>query len=135
MIALSHELQIQRPVREVFDFVVNVENAPKWQPAVIETRRLTEGPIRVGTRFQEVARLMGRRVTTICEITELEPSQHVSFAATSSGPFSYATRYAFEDTEGGTRLTIEGTFTLKGFWRLLEPLMKSEVRKESAHEL
>ena len=135
MITLRNELDVNRPAADVYDFLVNIENAPKWQPAVIETRRITEGPIRVGTQFREVAKVMGRRVETTCEITELVPLKCMAFRATSTGPFAYHTSYSLEDRGNSTRITIEGAFELKGLWRLLEPLVRGEVRKESAQEL
>lgn len=126
---------VNRPISDVFQFVAHVENAPKWQPAVIETRRLTDGPVHVGTRFREVAKMMGRRVETVCEITELVPDRKLSWKATSTGPFSYQTSYTFTANGPATRIDIIGTFALRGLWRLLEPLVGGEVRKESAQEL
>ena len=106
MITLQNHLEINRPVVDVFDFIVNVENAPKWQPAVIETRRLTAGPLRVGSQFREVAKMMGRRVETVCEIMEFEPDKRIGFAATSSDPFTYQTTYALEPSGSGTRSAL-----------------------------
>lgn len=39
MITLENTLEVQRTPKEVFAFLVTVENAPKWQPAVIQTKR------------------------------------------------------------------------------------------------
>lgn len=135
MIALQHQIEIDRPVAEVFHFITDVENVPRWQPAVIESARLTEGPLRVGTQFREVAKMMGRRVTTVCEVTELVKERKIGWKASSSGPFSYQTTYTLTADGPKTRLDIVGTFSLKGLWRLIEPLARSEVRKESAQEL
>jgi len=114
MISLQNQIEIDRPVTDVFQFVAHVENAPKWQPAVIETSRITEGPMRVGTQYREVAKMMGRRVTTVCEITELVPDRRIAWKATSSGPFSYQTTYTFTPAGSRTRLDIVGTFSLRG---------------------
>jgi hypothetical protein len=38
-----------RPASEVFAFVSDQTNAPLWQEGLQEVRRITEGPIRVGT--------------------------------------------------------------------------------------
>ena len=135
MITLRNELDVNRSIDHVFNFIVNVENAPKWQPAVIETRRLTDGPIRVGSQFREVAKMMGRRVETVCEITALEPRVRVAFRGTSNGPISYATTYTLAQRGHGTRIVIEGSFELKGLWRFVERLLQSDIRKESAQEL
>ncbi|MBI3003964.1 MAG: SRPBCC family protein [Ignavibacteriales bacterium] len=135
MIKLEETVEIRRPVHEVYNYVVNLENVQKWQPAVIEVKRLTEGPTRVGTKFSEVAKMMGRRVNTTCEITSMEPNKTLAFKASSDGPLEYETSYAFEPVGTATRLKIVGSFRTKGFWRLLEPLFKGEVKKESVQEL
>jgi carbon monoxide dehydrogenase subunit G len=135
MITLHNQIDIDRPIADVFDFIANVENAPKWQPAVIETTRITDGPIRVGTQFREVAKFMGRNINTICEITEIEPLKRFAFKGTSNGPASYQSTYTLESIGNATRITIVGHFQFKGLWRLLEPFIKGEVGKESAQEL
>lgn len=135
MITIAVSAEVARPVADVYDFIVNVENVPKWQPAVIESRRVTPGPVRVGAEFTEVAKLLGRRVETVCTFTELEPNRTIAFHATSSGPFSYDTRYTLEPAGSGTRIQIAGRFRFKGLWRLLEPILGGEVRKESAQEV
>lgn len=135
MIALQESIEISRTVKEVYDYIVNFENAPKWQPAVIEVKRLTEGPIRVGTQFREVAKMMGLRINTICEITELEANKKFAFKGTSTGPLEYEASYTLEPSGNATRLNIVGKMRTKGFWKLLEPIFKGEVKKESRQEL
>jgi hypothetical protein len=102
---------------------------------VIEVKRITEGPIRVGTQFSEVAKMMGLRINAICEITELESDKTMAFKGTSSGPFEYQASYTLEPIGNSTRLKIVGKMRAKGFWRLLEPILKGEVKKESWQEL
>jgi uncharacterized protein YndB with AHSA1/START domain len=135
MITLQETIELERPVAEVYDYLVHIENTQKWQPAVIEVTRLTEGPIRVGTQFREVAKMMGRRIHTTCEITRLEPNRIMAFEGTSDGPLEYRTTYTLEPNGSGTRLRIEGSFRTRGIWRLLEPILKSEVKKGSRQEL
>ena len=135
MITLRNQLDVNRPVAEVFDFIANVEGVPKWQPAVIESRRLSEGPLHIGSQFRETAKFMGRQISTICEITELEPMRRIAWRGTSSGPASYSAAYDLEADGTSTRITIHGTFEFKGLWKLLEPFIGAEVRKESQGEL
>ena len=135
MITLRNQLEINRPLAEVYDYIVNLENVPKWQPAVVETTRITEGPLHIGSQFREVAKFMGRQVNTICQITELEPMRRIAWRGTSSGPASYSATYDLEADGASTRVTIVGTFEFKGLWRLLEPFIRGEVRKESEGEL
>lgn len=78
---------------------------------------------------------MGRRISTTCEITELEPNKTIAFKATSDGPMECQTTYTLEPNGNATRLRIVGSFRTKDFWRLLEPILKGEVKKESQQEL
>ena len=135
MITLRNTLEVRRPVGAVYDFVVNLENVPKWQPAVIETRRITEGPMRVGTQFREVAKLMGKRVEGVCEITQLEPGKAFAFRGSPDGPFSYESTYRFESLGESTRIEIVGEFRFKGLWRLVESLAGVMLKMESGKEL
>ena len=55
---IQHEvtLHLKRPVEHVFAFLANYQNLRTWQSDLIENEQLTEGPLRVGTRFREVRR-------------------------------------------------------------------------------
>ena len=135
MLKLSETLHVDRTPAEVFDFIVNMENVPKWQPAVTRVTRLTDGPVRVGSQFREQARLAGRTIETTCEITTLESAKRFAFRASSTGPFTYESQYELAPAGAGTHLQIEGRFHFRGWWRLVEPLLAMEVRKESRQEL
>ena len=54
---------ISRPPKEVFDFITSSDNAPKVVQSVKSMVKLTEGPVRVGTRYRET-RLMSWQGTT-----------------------------------------------------------------------
>jgi hypothetical protein len=45
---------IARPIEDVFAFLSDLENVPKWNYAIVETRKVSEGPIGVGTTYQQV---------------------------------------------------------------------------------
>ncbi len=44
---------IDRPANEVFDFVVNPENTPKWIDSLVK-EKVNEQPIRLGTIYRNV---------------------------------------------------------------------------------
>jgi hypothetical protein len=43
---------IRRPIEEVFAFPSHFENVPSRNYAIIETRKVSEGPVGVGTIYQ-----------------------------------------------------------------------------------
>ena len=64
VIDLETTVEISRPVAEVFAFVADQTNAPRWQNGLAEVRRLTEGPLGVGTEHEFIRRFAGRKMAT-----------------------------------------------------------------------
>jgi uncharacterized membrane protein len=48
-----NEIIIERPIEEVFPFLSNLENIPKWNYYVPEVRKTSEGPVAKGTVFHQ----------------------------------------------------------------------------------
>ena len=134
MIRISASVAIDRPPEEVFDYILDFENAPEWQTGVVKSKRVTEGPVRVGTRFEEDVRMVVRRVRTACVITDVEPGRSVSFVATSA-PMDYQGQFVFDHTGKGTRVAVTATIEMKGLWRLLGPLVAMDARGGVRKEL
>jgi hypothetical protein len=91
--------------------------------------------VRVGTKFEERFKMMGQTVDVVCEITEYERSRKLGWKSASSSMIGFESRFSFNSTVGGTRVTFEGGSALKGVWRLLEPLAGGEFRRELKAEL
>jgi carbon monoxide dehydrogenase subunit G len=136
MIPIQGSVEIRRPVETVFEFLSDLGNAPKWQRGVIESRRTSEGPMRVGTQFRETVRTMGMRFEALCEVTAFDPPR--KFSMTADGRLiHYEGDFHFEPIAGGeaTRLSVSASIKMKGLWRVLEWMAGREIRKESLAEL
>jgi uncharacterized membrane protein len=136
MIDVQASVDVQRPIETVFEFVSDLGNAPKWQRGVVESKRLTAGPVRIGTQFQETVRMMGMRFDAQCEVVDLQPPR--TLAMTADGKIvAYRGTFTFEPLPDnrGTRLSVAGQMSMKGLWRVLELIAGGEIRKESAAEL
>jgi carbon monoxide dehydrogenase subunit G len=135
MIRIESSIQINRPRDEVFDFLSNVDNLPKWQSGVVESRRLTQGPVRVGFQYEETVKVGPWKLNAVCTITDLKTNERFAFQMSSSGPLDCDGRFDLQPVAGGTRLTISGIAQLKGIWRLMQPVLAGELRKETRIEL
>lgn len=51
---LYNEIIVHRPVEEVFEFLRNFENMPKWNYYVLKVTKITEGDINKGSVFHQV---------------------------------------------------------------------------------
>lgn len=74
---LEEQRRINRPLEEVFDYTSDFANIEQWDPGVVRSRRLGEGRVGVGTKF-EVEAKFGRGTTAmVYEITAYEPHKRV----------------------------------------------------------
>jgi carbon monoxide dehydrogenase subunit G len=135
MIHIEESTQISRPRDEVFDFLTNVDNLPKWQSGVIQSKALSQGPVRVGYQFEETAKVGPWKLHNLCTVSDLKPNERFAFEAKSSGPLDYQGSFDLQPVARGTRLTLSGSARLKGLWRLLQPVLAGDLRKETKTEM
>ena len=128
---ITHEVTIHlnRPVEQVFAFLMDTSKLSTWQSNLIKTEQITAGPLGAGSRFREVRR-MGRRESEIQgEITVFEPNQRFE-TKTITKP-QVMVSYSLEAENGGTRLKHKFVMLTSGLMRLLEPLIASSIEKDS----
>jgi hypothetical protein len=91
MITVEESIDIGCAADDVFAYVSDQTNAPRWQRGVREVRRTTEGPIGLGTRHTAVRVFMGRTLELSNEYTRYEPNGLAEFkiAGTMPGQASY----------------------------------------------
>ena len=51
-IQLDETIIVERPLHEVFAYISEFSRIKEWDPAVARGRRLTEGPLGVGSQFR-----------------------------------------------------------------------------------
>ena len=61
MAPVEGEIIINRPVQEVFDFVADERNEPRYNPRMLSVEQISDGPIGAGTRFRTKPKAIGRR--------------------------------------------------------------------------
>jgi hypothetical protein len=132
MITASSSVTIDKPVSEVYGFVTNCRNEPKWHSDSIEAAPLGDGPLAVGTKQRWLLKFMGKR-EMIMEVTHLEP-EHVEVleARTALMGMSPTITYTFEQAGSGTRFTRSVAMDPQGIGKLMKPMMRSMVPKKNA---
>jgi uncharacterized membrane protein len=74
VLEFENTIRIDRPVEEVFAFLSDFENIPKWNYYVLEVRQLSEGSIGVGTTYHQVRKSDQQDL----RIIEFEPGHKVA---------------------------------------------------------
>ena len=72
MARIEGELVINRPIDEVFDFVADERNEPRYNRHIRRAEKLSPGPIGRGTRFRAEAVTRGRIVGITIEYMSYE---------------------------------------------------------------
>ncbi len=131
---VEESIEINRPVEEVFDYVVNPENLPEWSGLAIEVKD-APGPLREGDAFTVVGKFLGRQFETPYERTSYEsPRRYTDRAAGGPIPDQDWT-YTFEEVSGGTRLTRVAEGEPGGFFKLAEPLIERALKRQVRTDL
>ncbi len=132
---VDRQVVINRPVSDVFDFVSDQLNAPRWQKGLLNVTRLTEMPVGVGTRYAFFRKVAGRRIEGQSEYYEYEPNHKVAFRF-NSGAASGAGSYEVEPiSPDQTRLNSSVELHPTGLARLIGPIMAIAIKRDDDADL
>lgn len=117
---------VNAPIDNVFSVITDGEHWASWNPTIRASRRLDDGPIREGTRFEWDLRGVGK---VIQELQEFDPPRQVlivSYTKQTSGGH----RFRLTAQGKGTRIDHELEVRPKGAYVLLAPMMWMIGRKD-----
>ena len=128
-----HELISHSP-KEVFDFITSSDNAPKVVQSVKSMVKLTEGPVRVGTRYRETRLMNGREQQAELEVVAYEPNQKYAMKNVTEG-IETVYQYTFHPEANGTRVDLMCEVKAGGLKKFMLPMVASILKKEDGDHL
>src|SRR5215208_6951492 len=108
---VEESIEINRPLKEVFDYVSDVGNYPEWMAHALEVLKDTEGPPQQNDRFIVAIKSVGGPI----------PNQRWEST--------------FQEVPTGTRLMRAVEAEPGGLLKLLEPLQKRAVKRQLRKDL
>jgi uncharacterized membrane protein len=130
VLEFENTIRIDRPVDEVFAFLSDFENIPKWNYYVLEVRQLSESPIGTGTTYHQVRKTDEQDFW----ITAFEPNHTVAVKTLPQSSPRLETRFTLYEEGSATWVRDE--------WRLdtgrpasLERLLGGRVKSAVAENL
>ena len=123
------EIEVEGEPVEVFAYLADFEHAAEWDPGIVEARRLSEGPTRVGSRFEVIALFRGNRQRFEYVVTALEEARRVALRGEGDRAVSDDEITVTPGLDGRTRVAYEADLRLKGVYRIAEPFLGSTFRR------
>jgi uncharacterized protein YndB with AHSA1/START domain len=127
-------IEIKARPERVFPFLVEPDRLRAWFPGFVESRPLTDGGPRVGTRSIDVIEENGRRVEFQTEISRFEPNRRLEVAI--EAPLVDAVSdYQLEPRGDITAVAHHQRVRYKGWLRLLGPFFDGIARRRLEGDL
>lgn len=128
MTHITVSIDIARPPEEVFAFISDPENNPKWQQGMVACNITSEGAFGVGSTYSQKAKFLGRDIISNFEIVAFEPGRRIK-GVTVDSTFPITFDRSVTPTKGGTLATAVITGEPNGIFRLFGPLMDWMVKR------
>lgn len=122
---MAHEFSgsavIDRPIDEVFAFLADGTNDPKFSPRVQQIRRTTDGPVGVGTVFESTVKDAGMKSNRKFELTDFDAPTRIRWTERSKNAVTVPEGgYDLEAVSATqTKVTIHNTLEGHGFGKLI----------------
>jgi len=130
MLEFENTIHINRPVEEVFEFLADFENLPKWNYYVLQVTKQTPGPVGLGTTYHQVRKIDEQTFT----IQEYEPENRLAVKTTPESSPQLEMRFTVKRDGSGT--SVVDSWSLEtGQPAILEKLAGGKIKSEVAENL
>jgi hypothetical protein len=129
MARIEESVQINCPVEKAFAYTTDAGSWSKWNTAIPEAEKTSQGPVGIGSTFRGTVHLMGRSMAWTAKATEYEANKKFG-KNIDSGSVLIEQHNTYTPTKDGVKYTIVYDMKFTGFLRLLSPMIVSSMRKE-----
>lgn len=132
---VRNTVEIDRPSGEVFAFLDDVTNNTRWLKGMQSCTWTTEPPVHIGSRYEQVARFLGKEIRTSFEVTAHEPDRRVAIESREGSSFPLTVTREVELIDDGRSRVIETVESdPSGFYRVAQPLLRAMVARNIARD-
>jgi uncharacterized protein YndB with AHSA1/START domain len=127
LITFETSVRIRRPIEEVFSYVADPLNFPRWNSAVEAVRKTPAAENGVASTYSMERELpTGRAVNELEVVASQRPREFA--IRTTAGPTPFLYRYRFSGERGETVVRLDAEVELQGTAALLPPIARRFVR-------
>jgi carbon monoxide dehydrogenase subunit G len=127
VITIERVVTVDRPVETVFAYLSDFETTVEWEPGTLSTVKVS-GDGGVGTKYANTSSLAGRETKLEYVVQQFEPAQLFQVRGENRSVNALGT-LTLRPSGDGTEVTYRAEVEFKGVTRLLEPLLKPQLKK------
>jgi carbon monoxide dehydrogenase subunit G len=127
VVHVSRTFVVDKPVEVVVGYLADFSNAVAWDPGTVRCVRTDDGPVRVGSTWTNVSKILGRETELSYRLQRLEPGR-VTLVGTNKTATS-TDDITVRPAPGGAEVTYEATVDLHGLAKLAAPIMRLEFER------
>jgi carbon monoxide dehydrogenase subunit G len=132
---LEHTVHIKRRAADVFDFLVDLNNHPRFAAGIKAVRGAEDGPLALGRRYGQTSTLLGQTIDATVEVTVCEPGREL-ILKTITGLVPVTRRFELDaPSEAETDLTCSVDAEPGKGMRLMMPMIERTAREQIASTL
>lgn len=135
MVVYNTQIEIDRPVKDVYAVMSNIDKASQWITGLKKVEPLSGTPGQVGFESKYTFEERGKEVVFYEKILEVVPESHFSFHLRSDG-IDMETKTVLKAQDGGTIVQMNNKVKANGLiMKLALPLMKGVMKKRQNQDL
>jgi len=123
MLKFEEIIDVEQECKKSFSFLSNFSNLPDWDFGIESVEKVTEGILRIGTKFVVQANFMGRSIPMTYTLEEYILDKKVVYRGESENLIVVDT-IEFEESAMGTRVLYGAEFDFQGILKNIEPVFK-----------
>ncbi len=129
MITFDLSTLVDRPMQDVFNFLSNPLNLPKWQSMVAKIEQVTPGAVGIGSKYKVAAEMLGRKIDGLIEITTFEPPARFGFT-NQAGPMQVTVTVTLKPVGTGANISLHAQGNPGGVFKIAAGVLAGQVKSQ-----
>lgn len=121
---MQSSLEVDRAAGEVFAVIADFSRNPEWQRGMKSAVWTSDPPVGVGSTYDQIARFLGREVTTSFEVVAYEPDRSITIESRASSFPIRVTRSVEPLSDTRCRVIANVSGEPGRFFRVFGPLLE-----------
>jgi hypothetical protein len=134
MITVRHSELIRLPLTDVYGLLGCYEYDLLWRSNLFAMNQDVPGLARSGMKLRQEVRLFDQEMTILAEVTAAAPNRRTAHESVDS-PVELWEQRLFERVDKETRVTYEMSLELRGWQRLMAPLLIHQLQRQFRNDL